>query len=141
MRKIIYLSERILNILELEKEIQNIELYFNILKKELKKTTSSSETIDAAVYQIGLSLKKAKEFKFLIEKRKYHLPKALSKCDEDIHTFEKKYINQEDSQVTVSFELPGRDWCELSELPAWREVENYLYWRNKTKTGERQERW
>lgn len=75
----IYISERILNIQDLEKEIQNAIIHFNILKKELKKTASSSETIDAAVYQIGLSLKKANEFEFLIEKRKCHLPKAF--CD------------------------------------------------------------
>lgn len=40
--------------------------------------------------------------------------------------FEKRYVNQEDSQVVVSFELPGRDWCELSESPAWKEVESHL---------------
>lgn len=67
-------------------------------------------------------------------------PELKPKCDKDIHVLEKKYINQEDSQVTVSFELPGHDWCELSELPAWREVGNYLSRRNKTKTEERQER-
>lgn len=59
-------------------------------------------------------------------------PESKSKCDKDIHVLEKKYINQEDSQVTVSFELPGHDWCELSELPAWREVENYLSRQKRT---------
>lgn len=53
-------------------------------------------------------------------------PELKPKCDKDIHVIEKKYINQEHFQVTVSFELSDRDWCELSELPAWREVENYL---------------
>lgn len=44
----------------------------------------------------------------------------------EVQVFEKRYINQEDSQVIVSFELPGRDWCELSESPAWKEVESHL---------------
>lgn len=37
MRKLIYVSERILNIQDLEKEIKNAALHFDILKKELKK--------------------------------------------------------------------------------------------------------
>lgn len=52
---------------------------FQYSQKRIEKNASSSETIDAAVYQIGLSLKKANEFEFLIEKRKCHLPKAF--CD------------------------------------------------------------
>ena len=69
VRKVLYISERIVNISELEKQIQNAKLYFDILKKELK-NTAPSETIDGAVYQIDQSLKAAVEFDFLLEQRK-----------------------------------------------------------------------
>ena len=64
-----YISERIVNIGELEKQIQNAKLYFDILKKELK-NTAPSETIDGAVYQIDQILKAAVKFEFLLEQRK-----------------------------------------------------------------------
>lgn len=69
VRKVLYISERIVNISELEKQIQNAKLYFDILKKELK-NTAPSETIDGAVYQIDQSLKAAVKFEFLLEQRK-----------------------------------------------------------------------
>lgn len=53
-------------------------------------------------------------------------PEPRFKKYREVQVFEKRYINQEDSQVVVSFELPGRDWCELSESPAWKEVESHL---------------
>ena len=53
-----YISERIVNISELEKQIQNAKLHFDILKEELKNTAPSA-TIDSAVYQIDRSLKAA----------------------------------------------------------------------------------
>ena len=65
----IYISERIVNISELEKQIQNAKLHFDILKEELK-NTAPSENIDSAVYQIGQSLKAASEFEFCLEQRK-----------------------------------------------------------------------
>ncbi len=73
---LIYVSERILNIKDLEKEIQNAIIHFNILKKELKKTAPSSETIDAAVYQISQSLEKANDFEFCLEQRKCEIKDA-----------------------------------------------------------------
>ena len=36
VRKVLYISERIVNISELEKQIQNAKLYFDILKKRIK---------------------------------------------------------------------------------------------------------
>lgn len=78
-------------------------------------------------------LKKILNELILIRKRLQAIcPEFRHKCDTGIHVLEKKYINQEDSQVTVSFELPGRDWCELSELPAWIEVENFLSRQERT---------
>ena len=64
----LYISERIVNIHELEKQIQNAKLHFNILKKELR-NTAPSEIIDGAVYQIDRSLKAAEEFEFRLEQR------------------------------------------------------------------------
>ena len=76
MRKLIYVSERILNIQDLEKEIKNVALHFDILKKELKKTASSSDVVDAAVYQISQSLEKANDFEFCLEQRKCEIKEA-----------------------------------------------------------------
>lgn len=76
VRKLIYVSERILNIQDLEKEIKNAALHFDILKKELKKTAPSSETVDAAVYQISQSLEKANDFEFCLEQRKCEIKDA-----------------------------------------------------------------
>lgn len=73
---LIYISERILNIRDLEKEIQNAIIHFNILKKELKKTASSSDVVDAAVYQISQSLEKANDFEFCLEQRKCEIKDA-----------------------------------------------------------------
>ena len=65
----LYISERIVNISELEKQIQNAKLYFDILKKELK-NTAPSEKIDGVVYQIDRSLKAVAEFEFILEQRR-----------------------------------------------------------------------
>lgn len=65
----LYISERIININELEKQIQNAKLHFDILKEKLKNTAPSA-TVDSAVYQIDKSLKAAVEFEFRLEQRK-----------------------------------------------------------------------
>lgn len=44
----------------------------------------------------------------------------------EIKTWEKRFINQKDSSVLVSFELLGHDWCELSRSPEWKQVEKFL---------------
>ena len=44
----------------------------------------------------------------------------------DICILERNYINSRDSLVQMSVELPGHDWCELSNSPYWTEVENFL---------------
>ena len=76
---LIYISERILNIRDLEKEIQNATIHFNILERELKKATPSSEVIDAAAYQVSQSLAKANDFEFCLEQRKCTMIKGA--CD------------------------------------------------------------
>lgn len=65
----LYISERVVNISELEKQIQNAKLHFDILKEELK-NTAPSEIIDSTVYQIDQSLKLASKFEFRLEQRK-----------------------------------------------------------------------
>ena len=51
----LYISERIANISELERQIQNAKLHFDILKEELKHTAPSA-TIDSAVCAMKESL-------------------------------------------------------------------------------------
>ena len=51
----LYISERIANISELERQIQNAKLHFDILKEELKHTAPSA-TIDSALWFLGKSL-------------------------------------------------------------------------------------
>lgn len=72
-----YISERIVNISELERQIQNAKLHFDILKEELK-YTALSKTIDSAVYQIDRSLKEAAEFEFRLEQRTCEITTASS---------------------------------------------------------------
>ena len=72
-----YISERIVNISELDRQIQNAKLHFDILKEELKHT-ALSKTIDSAVYQIDRSLKEAAEFEFRLEQRTCEITTASS---------------------------------------------------------------
>ena len=44
--------------------------------QELKKTASSSDVVDAAVYQISQSLEKANDFEFCLEQRKCEIKDA-----------------------------------------------------------------
>ena len=39
---------------------------------------------------------------------------------------EKKYINQAEAQVEVSFQLPFHDWSMLEKSDAWCQVERFL---------------
>ena len=39
---------------------------------------------------------------------------------------ERKYLNEEDAQVTVSFQLTVRDWCLLQKMPEWIQVEKWI---------------
>lgn len=43
-----------------------------------------------------------------------------------IYSIEKKFINKCDSQVEVSFLLPGRDWYELQSSVQWEQVLEFL---------------
>lgn len=70
MRKIVYISERIINISELESYIQNANLHFEILKEEIKKDVPPTPVINGTLEVIQNCLEKAADFEFCIEKRK-----------------------------------------------------------------------
>ena len=44
----------------------------------------------------------------------------------EIITYSKKYINQDDAQVLVTFQLPSRDWLKLENSVEWRRIEELL---------------
>lgn len=69
MNKTKYISERIINISELEKNIQNIDFNFNVLLDEIKKDVPSQEIVEVTSNQIYRSLHILKDFEFCIEKR------------------------------------------------------------------------
>lgn len=39
---------------------------------------------------------------------------------------ERKYLNEEDAQVTVSFQLTAHDWYLLQKKPEWVQVEKWI---------------
>lgn len=39
---------------------------------------------------------------------------------------ERKYLNEEDAQVTVSFQLTAHDWYLLQKKPEWVLVEKWI---------------
>ena len=39
---------------------------------------------------------------------------------------EKKYINQADARVTISFQLDAHDWLQLENSIEWRQVEEMI---------------
>ena len=66
----IFISERIINIAELEKIINCAKFNFEVMCEELKKDAPSDEILNSASYQVMLMLSKASEFDFCLEKRK-----------------------------------------------------------------------
>lgn len=66
----IFISERITNISELEALIRDAKFNFEVLIRENEKVTPSLKIITGATYSIKESLEKALNFEFCIEKRK-----------------------------------------------------------------------
>lgn len=66
----VFISERIINIAELEKIISCAKINFEVMYEELKKDAPSDEILNSAAYQVMLMLNKANEFDFCLEKRK-----------------------------------------------------------------------
>ncbi len=71
-----FISERIINISELEKSIQDIDFHFNVLLDEIRKDVPSQEIIESTSYQIQRSLNTANNFEFRIEKRMCELKES-----------------------------------------------------------------
>lgn len=97
----VYISERITNIAELESQIQNAKLHFEILKAELKHTTLSRNA-DSAVYQVEQSLKKASEFEFLLEKRIADLEENIRNQQKEINSLKYPYEDVKASFAKLS---------------------------------------
>ena len=66
----VFMSERIVNISELEELIQNAKINFEVLTDEIQKDAPSITVINGTSKVIRDSLEKADKFEFLIEKRK-----------------------------------------------------------------------
>ena len=66
----VFVSERIVNINELEQIIDSLKTNFIFLKRAIEKTAPSDKNIDDAVAQINIQLEKASNFEFLLEHRK-----------------------------------------------------------------------
>ncbi len=64
-----FVSERVINISELESFIESARVNFEILEMERKKAAPSKEVIESAAEMVKKSLEKAKRFEFHIEKR------------------------------------------------------------------------
>ncbi len=45
---------------------------------------------------------------------------------EGIIVTERKYINQVDAQVTISFQLASHDWLKLEKSAEWHQVEEMI---------------
>lgn len=44
----------------------------------------------------------------------------------EIVAHSKRYINQDDAQVLVTFQLPSRDWSKLENSDEWHRIEELL---------------
>ena len=65
----VFISERIRNISDLEEMIQGAKFNFEVLSKELDKEAPSKTIIDGASYQVKKNLESAVNFEFVMEKR------------------------------------------------------------------------
>lgn len=71
-----YVSERIVNIKEMETYIQNADFYFRVLASEMKKEAPCTEKIHEAEQIVKRNLEKAMNFEFRIEQRVCHITDA-----------------------------------------------------------------
>lgn len=65
-----YITERVINISEIECFIRNAYDGIAALRRELKKENPSMDQIDELSKQIHLDLLRAKDFEFCVERRK-----------------------------------------------------------------------
>ena len=71
-----YVSERVVNIAELEKHIEVAFIASQILEKELQKDSPSISGIKELSKEILTNLHSAKEFEFCVERRMTMVPDA-----------------------------------------------------------------
>lgn len=65
----VFISERIRNVSDLEEMIRKAKFNFGVLSKELDKEAPSQAIIDGASYQVKKNLEAANRFEFILEKR------------------------------------------------------------------------
>lgn len=68
----LFVSERIINIKDLEDIIERANFNCEVMMDEMSKTAPSKETLDSAVKELHYLLHKAHDFEFCIEKRMCH---------------------------------------------------------------------
>lgn len=84
----VFISERIVNISDLEALLSGTRLHFEILLDELQKETSQIERINNLAHSVRDTLEKAENFEFCIEKRK-----CIFKADSLNPTFGENQLN------------------------------------------------
>ena len=70
----LYISERVTNISELESLVRSAYYSAAALREELEKESPSTDRVDGLSKQIHLDLLKAKDFEFCVERRKTVTP-------------------------------------------------------------------
>lgn len=58
----------------------------------------------------------------------------------EVIVWEKQYIDQDDAQVVISFQLPSRDWPSIENSDAWHQVEGLLREMSKAEDFENSEK-
>lgn len=58
----------------------------------------------------------------------------------EIIVWEKQYVDQDDTQVVVSFQMPSRDWRSIENSDAWNQVESLLQEMSKAEAVESSEK-
>ena len=66
----LYISERVTNISELESLIRSAYCCAAALREEMEKGSPSTDRVDGLSKQIHMDLLKAKDFEFCVERRK-----------------------------------------------------------------------
>lgn len=58
----------------------------------------------------------------------------------EITVWEKQYVDQDETQVVVSFQMPSRDWRSIENSDAWNQVESLLQEMSKAEAVEGSEK-
>lgn len=58
----------------------------------------------------------------------------------EITVWEKQYVDQDETQVVVSFQMPSRDWPSIENSDAWNQVESLLQEMSKAEAVESSEK-